>query len=137
MSQIEIWDEGQLSMRCVHVKTGVAIQTDAPKELHGLERGFSPTDLFAAALGSCALTFMAMKAEKLKISLKGSHASVEKTMSQTLPRRISQLVVTIVVPQKFSEAITKELIDAAQNCPVHCSLHPQIEVKWIYHWGEL
>lgn len=136
MTQIDIWYEGDLSTRCVHSGTQVEICTDAPKEFHGLGNAFSPTDLFAAALGACVITLMGMIAAKLHIDLMGTHASVSKEMTTIPPRRVAKLVVTIRSPHVYSEEVTSKLIAAGEGCPVHKSLHPDIQVEFVYLWGQ-
>lgn len=49
---------GQLRVECEHVASGTKMMTDAPVDNCGKGEAFSPTDLCAAALGSCILTTM-------------------------------------------------------------------------------
>ena len=46
---------GQLRVECEHVASGTKMMTDAPVDNCGKGEAFSPTDLCAAALGSCIL----------------------------------------------------------------------------------
>jgi putative redox protein len=134
---INIVYEGDLRTRCVHTGSGVQILTDAPKDNQGLGREFSPTDLVAAALGSCSLTLMGIVARKLQLDITGTQAEVIKEMQDTPLRRISQLTVKITCPHQFNETITQQLVDAVERCPVLHSLHPDIKIKIIHHWGNL
>ena len=71
---------GSLRTEAEHLKSGAKIITDAPTDNHGKGEAFSPTDTVATALASCMLTVMGIKAEDLKLNLKGTMAEVTKTM---------------------------------------------------------
>ncbi len=132
---IEVWYEGELATRCVHSENGVEIMTDAPKENQGLGRYFSPTDLLAASLGSCMLTLMGMAAKRLNIDIQGTRANVTKEMASAPARRIGKLTVEFFCPLQPSEEEIGKLIQMAETCPVHKSLHPDIVLDFRYHWG--
>lgn len=137
MTQIKITYEKELSTRCVHLDTGTEITTDAPKDNQGLGRSFSPTDLLAASFGSCVLTLMGIAAKKLGVDIQGTTATVVKQM-QTAPfRRIGRIDIEIFSPHHFPLEVIDKLVQAAEKCPVRYSLHPDIEVKYTYHWGKL
>ena len=135
MTEIDIWYEGDLSTRCVHSDNKAEILTDAPKDNQGLGRVFSPTDLFAASLGSCMLTLMGMAAKRLNIDIKGMRANVTKQMTAVPVRRIGKLNVEIFCPIRPSDEAISKLIQMAESCPVHQSLHPDIVLEINYHWG--
>jgi putative redox protein len=135
MVHIDIWYEGELSTRCVHAQNGAEIVTDAPKDNQGLGRVFSPTDLFAASLGSCMLTLMGIAAKRLHVDLKGMRARVDKEMAASFFRRIGKLKVAFICPHAVSEEIAAKLVQAAETCPVHKSLHPDIVLEFTYRWG--
>ncbi len=135
MAKIEIWYEGSLSTRCVHSENKAEILTDAPKEIHGLGRVFSPTDLLAASLGSCVLTLMGIAAKRLNIDIQGARAQVTKEMAAVPMRRIGKLSVAVSCPKDFPDETKEKLIRAAETCPVHQSLHPDIVLDITYKWG--
>jgi putative redox protein len=135
MTEIVISYEGDLSTRCVHSDNKAEVLTDAPKEIQGLGRVFSPTDLFAASLGSCMLTLMGIAAKRLNVDIKGSVAKVTKEMAVAPVRRIGKLRVEFSCPHSFSEDIIAKLIKMAETCPVHHSLHPDIVLEFTYQWG--
>jgi putative redox protein len=80
--------EGGLRTVCEHLRSGSAIETDAPVDNNGKGERFSPSDLVATALGSCMLTIMGMRAETMNVDIKGVKIEVEKFMKSE-PRRIS------------------------------------------------
>lgn len=135
MTAIDLRYEGDLRTRCVHRDNKAEIITDAPKDNQGLGREFSPTDLVAAALGSCVLTLIGIAARKLKIDVTGTQAEVIKEMQTAPSRRIGQLTVNVTCPHHFDETITRQLVMAAETCPVHHSLHPDIRLEFHYQWA--
>jgi len=116
---------------------GATLRTDAPKDIGGDASGFSPTDMVAAGLASCILTTMAMYGERHAIDLTGITATVEKHMTQPpLPRRIARLPVVVTIPAaKVPEEMRERLEKAGHSCPVHASLHPEVEAPIEYRWG--
>lgn len=125
--------EGDLCCTAVHGPSAARLQTDAPKDNEGLGRFFSPTDLVATALGTCILTTMGIVARRHGIPLQGATVKVEKHM-QSNPRRIARLPVELHVPGTFTAEQKKLLETTAHTCPVHKSLHPDIEkpVTFVY-----
>ncbi len=125
MVQIEARYDGGKKCSLTH-QEGATLQTDAPKDIGGDASAFSPTDLVAAALASCVLTTVAMYAERHALDLTGMTASVGKEMTAT-PRRIGRLPLTVHLPATVPADIRPALERVAYACPVHASLHPDIE----------
>lgn len=135
MVQIDIVYQGQLRCSARHQPSGTEIFTDAPKDNHGKGESFSPTDLVAVALGTCMLTLMGITAQKLGIDLGAVKVTVQKEMSSQPPRRIARLPVIIDVPVAVSGEHKQKLIHAAETCPVHHSLHPDIQKPVEFRWA--
>ena len=127
MVSIQLEYEGDLHCRAVHGPSGTVLATDAPKDNQGRGESFSPTDLVATALGSCILTVMGILARTLEIDLAGTTATVGKEMMNAPVRRIQRLSVKIIVPHQVSAENKLKLERAAHTCPVHKSLHPDVE----------
>ncbi|NDC36647.1 MAG: OsmC family peroxiredoxin [Proteobacteria bacterium] len=127
---------GGKNIEIAHGPSGATIRTAAPKDNHGEGNLFSPTDLVAAAMGSCILTTMAIVAERDKTDLTGAYFDVEKKMSLE-PRRIGALPIVVHLPRALSETQRKKMENSARACPVHHSLHPdmQKEISFIYDIG--
>ena len=125
--------EGDLCCTAVHGPSSATLSTDAPKDNEGLGRYFSPTDLVATALATCILTTMGIVARRHGIELKGARAKVEKHM-QSSPRRIARLPVELHVTGAFTAEQKKLLEATAHACPVHKSLHPEIDAPITVHW---
>ena len=124
---------GELRTTCEHLKSGNEFITDAPTDNNGLGRAFSPTDTVATGLGSCMITVMGIKARDLGVDLKGSTVNVTKHMASN-PRRISKIEITMALPANVSEKNQKILERTGNSCPVHHSLHPDIEKEITFNW---
>lgn len=135
MVNIQIEYQGDLHCKATHGPSGAELSTDAPKDNHGRGESFSPTDLVATALGTCMLTIMGLAARTLNIDISGATATVEKEMTATLPRRIQRLTVRIHVPRSPSPVDREKLERAAHTCPVHKSLHPDVQIPVEFTWG--
>ncbi|MCM2281046.1 MAG: OsmC family protein [Bdellovibrionaceae bacterium] len=124
---------GDKHCELVHGPSGSVIETDAPKDNQGRGERFSPTDLMGAALASCILTTLAIVAERDGIVLQGAEARVTKEMHQN-PRRVARLPVVVRMPGGISQPQRSKLEMIAHTCPVHRSLHPEIEapITFIY-----
>jgi putative redox protein len=129
--EIDIAYEGQLRCRATHGPSQTQLTTDAPVDNHGKGESFSPTDLVATALGTCMTTLMGIIAERNKLDITGTTVHVLKEMIQEPVRRIGVLRVAIRVPADKAARLTvedrKKLETAALHCPVHKSLHPDIQ----------
>jgi uncharacterized OsmC-like protein len=137
MVKVTVNYEGGL--RCIirHGPSGCTLQTDAPVDNKGKGESFSPTDLCASALGSCLATIIGMQMEQMGFDVSGMLIEVNKEMSGDLPRRIVRLATEIWMPIVLDDAQMCKVEIAAKNCPVHHSLHPQIEKPIIFHWKKI
>lgn len=124
---------GDVQVELRHELSGVTLVTDAPPDNTGQGRSFSSTDLAAGSLGTCMLTIMAILAERSGWDLSGSHFRVEKHMSAA-PRRIAKVVVDFHLPAALTTEQRKVLERGAATCPVHHSLHPDIESQISFHY---
>lgn len=133
MTSTVIYD-GELRTSCLHLASGNHIITDAPTDNHGKGEAFSPTDLVATALGACMLTVMGIKAAQMHLDMKGTRCEITKIMGAE-PRRISSIVVKLEFPANgFTEKDRAILEHTAKTCPVHYSLHPDIQKDIQFTW---
>ena len=102
--------------------------------LNGKGEYISPTDMVAAALGSCMLTLMGIAARRLEIDLKGTRVEIQKVMAAE-PRRIAEIRLDFYLPGDYSDKDKKILQGAAETCPVGKSLHPDIRQAVTWHYG--
>ena len=100
----------------------------------GRGESFSPTDLVATALGTCILTILGILAQRRGLDLSGATFSVEKHMATEPVRRIGRLDVVVNLPAALAPDDRAALERAAFTCPVHRSLHPDVEapIRFVY-----
>ena len=67
-----------------------------------------------------------MFAERHGLDLTGMTAHVGKEMNPS-PRRIGRLPLTVRLPASVPEDMRPALERAAHSCPVHASLHPDVD----------
>ena len=126
---------GDLRCQATHGPSGQTLTTDAPVDNHGKGEAFSPTDLAATSLATCIATIIGIKAQDLGIDVAGMTFSVTKEMSADTPRRIARLGLSFHLPAGLDEATRTKFVRAAETCPVHASLHPDVVVETTWHWG--
>lgn len=134
MVEINLSYQGGLRCLSTHGPSGSTLYTDAPVDNHGKGEAFSPSDLVATALASCMATIMGIVAERKDISLDGLRISVRKHMTTSAPRRIARLELDLHIPLSASHPERKLLESAALGCPVHHSIHPDIETVLNWKW---
>lgn len=134
MVEIKLSYEGNLHCRAVHGPSNEVLVTDAPLDNNGLGQAFSPTDLVATALASCMATVIGIVAKRKEIAVEGMTVTARKFMSDDQPRRIKRLELDLTLPLSESHPERKLLESAARGCPVHHSLHPDIEVVMNWFW---
>jgi putative redox protein len=116
-------------------ESGARIETVAPKDIGGDGDRFSPTDMVAGALAACILTTVAMWADRKGCDLSGARASATKEMRTEAPRRIARVVTTLTIPASALPVDMRARAEQiAHACPVHKSLHPEVEapIEFIY-----
>ena len=100
---------GDLRVECTHVASGTKLVSDAPVDNNGKGEAFSPTDLCVTALASCAMTIIG----------------------------IGKIEVTFIMPDREYTDKQKTMIErAAHTCPVHLSLHPDVEQVFTFKWAK-
>ena len=116
--------QGGLRTQVTHLQSGNSLVTDAPTDNQGQGQAFSPTDLLAVSLATCAVTTMALEAKRQGFDPAGLSWTILKKMAAA-PRRVAGIEVVIDwaggPPAEADVAMLKE---AALHCPVARSLHP-------------
>lgn len=124
---------GDLRTEVTHVQSGNKVITDAPTDNHGRGEYISPTDMAAAALGSCMLTIMAQATARLGTNLDGTRVETQKVMASD-PRRIAEIILDVHFPEDYDEKTKAILHHAAEACPVARSLHPDLKQTVRFHF---
>lgn len=137
MVEISTVYQGKLRCRSTHGPSGVELITDAPKDNMGEGASFSPTDLVATALGTCMMTVMGIVAQRENLDLTGTTVKIKKEMATQPTRRIGRVQVDFEVPTAMTDVQKQKLINAAETCPVHKSLHPDVQVDVKFNFTAL
>lgn len=133
METISTIYRGELRTEATHKQSGQVIITDAPTDNQGKGEAFSPTDLLAAALGSCALTLMGIKASEHNVLIDGAKLKITKIMASN-PRRVAEVVLHFDMSGLTLNEKEKSLLEhTALHCPVAKSLHP--DLKQTFHFS--
>jgi putative redox protein len=117
---------GDLRTEILHIRSGSIIMTDAPVDNKGKGEKFSPTDLVASALGSCAFTIMGIAAREHGFSIEGSSCKITKIMTDN-PRKIGEVKIEFdFTGNEYTDKQKKLLEHAAKTCPVALSLNESV-----------
>ena len=135
MVETNIVYEGSLRCLATHPQSGATLITDAPRDNMGKGESFSPTDLVGVALGSCMLTVMGIASQHMNVDLRGSKVRVVKEMAAS-PRRIKSLTVEFTISTPLTPEQQEKLRNAAMTCPVHKSLHPDVQIPVTFHFAK-
>ncbi|MCC8018866.1 MAG: OsmC family protein [Rikenellaceae bacterium] len=133
MATIETVYLGGLRTEATHIQSGNRITTDAPTDNNGRGEFFSPTDMVAAALGSCMLTIMDLAAQRLGVDISGTRLEIQKVMASD-PRRICEIAIDFRMPATYDDKTRRILENAAHTCPVSKSLHPDLKQTIRFHY---
>ncbi|MEO0312476.1 MAG: hypothetical protein RIQ89_2133 [Bacteroidota bacterium] len=125
---------GELRTKAIHLASGNEILTDAPKDNHGKGEAFSPTDLLAASLGSCAISIVGIAARTHGFSVDGTNLEITKVMASN-PRRVAEVHVALhFPPNNYTDKEKKIIEHAVHTCPVSLSLHPELKQIFEIHF---
>ena len=125
---------GNLRTECEHISSRTKLFTDAPLDNKGKGEAFSPTDLVATALGSCALTIMGIYCQEHEISFDHADVDVTKIMASH-PRRIETIVLEIdLTRNNWDDKTAQKVIQAGKTCPVAKTLGDNVNIEWKIEW---
>jgi uncharacterized OsmC-like protein len=126
---------GGLKSELRHGPSGAMLVTAAPTDNKGDGSSFAPTDLVAAALGSCAITTMAIVADREGIPFESAHFRIEKHMLSD-PRRIGRLPIHIQMPAGLTDEQQALLEEIARRCPVARSLGAEVQQEFSFEYPD-
>lgn len=133
MTTLKTIYKGNLRTEITHLQSGAKVITDAPIDNNGKGEAISPTDMLAAALGSCMLTIMGMAANNHGFDIDGTEVEITKVMG-TEPRRIVEIQVILNFPRDYDDRTKRFIENAVKSCPAEHSLHPDIKRVITYNY---
>ena len=122
-----------LHVNLKHGPSGAGITTDAPRDNGGQGSSFSPTDLLCASFASCALTTMALVAQRENIPWGEASARFEKHMNAA-PRKVAKIVCELMMPGEVPPEHRERMERVAHECPVARSLSPEVKLEVSFRW---
>lgn len=110
---------------------------DEPRSVGGTDLGPTPYDLLAAALATCTSMTLKMYAEHKKLSLASATVAVvhDKVHAkdcedcESADGRIDEFRRTITLEGDLSNEQRERMLEIADRCPVHRTLHGEIKVR--------
>lgn len=112
------------------------IHADEPQDVGGLNRGLTPYQLLSAALGSCTSMTIRLYAERKKLPLRRVSVSVHHdkvhaedcTDCEGKDAKIDRFDREITLIGDLDEDAKARLLEIADKCPVHRTLHSKIDI---------
>jgi putative redox protein len=115
---------------------GHALRADEPQSVGGLGSAPGPYDLLLAGLGACTSMTMRMYADLKKLPLEHvtvrlKHDKIHATDCadcETRDGRIDRIERMITIEGSLDDAQRAKLMEIADKCPVHRTLHGEVKV---------
>lgn len=119
MPMLTVKHEGGLASS-INVR-GHKVITDVPEPMGGNDRGPTPPDLLAGALGGCIALYIARWAAEAKLPYEGMEIEVAYELDMTA-HCMPVIGVKVKMPADFPEARRESLMRVAEHCTIHNTL---------------
>ena len=112
---------------------------DEPQSMGGDNTGPDPYEHLLAALGACTSMTLRMYADRKSLALKSVKVELRHSRDHLQdcahcdeePRKIELIERLVTLDGELDEAARKRLLEIADRCPVHRTLHGELQVNTI------
>lgn len=119
------------------VAAGHRLVADEPESIGGSNLGPSPYDLLSAALATCTTMTLHMYANHKKLALDAATVHVRHGKvhakdcgdCETAEGKVDEFHRTIELQGDLTEAERNRMLEIADRCPVHRTLHGEVKVR--------
>lgn len=116
---------------------GYPLIADEPVSYGGTELGPTPYDLLSAALATCTTMTLRMYADRKKLDYNSftvavNHSKIHAEDCQdceTSDGKIDEFRRKLTIDGKLEPAVQERILEIADRCPVHRTLHSEIKVR--------
>lgn len=113
-----------------------SLTADEPERIGGNDYGPSPYELLSAALGACTAMTIQMYARRKKWPVEEVEVHIDHrkdyaddmTHSDEQPTKIDHFDRTLLLRGELTEEQRARLLEIADRCPVHMTLHAAVEI---------
>lgn len=128
---------GQTLYRTDILANGHHLVADEPRSVGGGNLGPTPYDLLVSGLGACTCMTLRMYADRKKwpvesISVKLKHQKIhadECQSCETQSGKLDQIDLEIDIKGELDQDQKKRMLEIAQKCPVHRTLHSEMNTN--------
>ena len=134
---VVVWETGQGKFQ-QHTAIGGRhyLMADEPQAYGGLDSGPSPYDLLLAGLGACTSMTLRMYADRKniplqKVTVRLHHDKIHAEdchECQTKNGKVDVIEREVVMEGDLDEATRARLLEIADKCPVHKTLHSEVKI---------
>jgi putative redox protein len=135
----EVVVEGADGFRQLISASGHRLIADEPASVGGTNAGPTPYGLLLASLGACTSMTMRMYANRKKMPLERVVVSLkhDKTYAadcedcESTQSKVDEITRTITIYGDLGEPERQKLLEIADKCPVHRTLHSEVKVRTV------
>lgn len=113
------------------------LRADEPPDYGGTDTGPTPYDLILSGLGACTTMTLRMYADRKRIPLQRASVTLRHDKihandcedCETKDGKVDHIVREISLKGDLSEDQRRSLLDIAEKCPIHRTLHSEVVVE--------
>lgn len=103
---------------------------DLPPDKGGMDKGMTPTEFLAAALGSCIGMYVTIYCKQIGVDPEGTTVEMKWETSEA-PLRVGRLRAVVEIPAGIPEGRRGAVKKVAEHCMIHRTLAatPEVEIE--------